>query len=195
MSDLGKGLAALGLRHTAGQLDDVVALATKRRWSPTQLLEHLVQSEQQERTRRSLERRLLRSRLGRFTPMTEFDWAWPKRIDRAIVEAVLQLDFLVGARNVVLVAPQGLGKTMIAQNIAHAAILAGHHVLFKTAAEVLLDLGAQESARGLARRLNYYATRGLLVIDEIGDLSYDGRAADLLFQVVSRRYERRSLIL
>ena len=195
MSDLGTGLATLGLRHTAGHLDDVVALATKRRWSPTQLLEHLVESEQQERTRRSLERRLLRSRLGRFTPMSEFDWAWPKRLDRATVEAVLHLDFLAAARNVVLVAPQGLGKTMIAQNIAHAAVLAGHHVLFRTAAEVLLDLGAQESARGLARRLNYYATRGLLVIDEIGYLSYDARAADLLFQVVSRRYERRSLVL
>jgi DNA replication protein DnaC len=96
---------------------------------------------------------------------------------------------------VVLVAPQGLGKTMIAQNIAHAAVLAGHHVLFKTAAELLLDLGAQDSARGLGRRLNYYATRGLFVIDEIGYLSYDARAADLLFQVVSRRYERRSLVL
>jgi len=69
------------------------------------------------------------------------------------------------------------------------------HVLFKTAAELLLDLGAQESARGLGRRLNYYATRGLFVIDEIGYLSYDARAADLLFQVVSRRYERRSLVL
>ena len=168
MSELAQRLTTLGLRATAGQLDDVVALATKRRWGPTQLLEHLVESEQQERTRRSLERRLLRSRLGRFTPMTEFDWAWPKRIDRPIVDAVLQLDFLAGARNVVLVAPQGLGKTMIAQNIAYAAVLAGHHVLFKTAAELLLDLGAQESARGLARRLNYYATRGVLVIDEIG---------------------------
>src|SRR5713101_6153700 len=136
MSDLVKGLAALGLRHTAAQLDDVVALATKRRWSPTQLLEHLVETEQQERARRSLERRLLRSRLGRFTPMSDFDWAWPTRIDRALVEAVLHLDFLAGASNVVLVAPQALGKTMIAQNIAHASVLARHHVLFKTAAEV-----------------------------------------------------------
>jgi DNA replication protein DnaC len=93
------------------------------------------------------------------------------------------------------VASQGLGKTMIAQNIAHAAVLAGAHVLFKTAAELLLDLGGQESARTLGRRLNYYATRGLLVLDEIGYLSYDARAADLLFQVVSRRYERRSLVL
>jgi DNA replication protein DnaC len=127
--------------------------------------------------------------------MSEFDWAWPKRIDRAAVEAALRLDFLADARNVVLVAAQGLGKTMVAQNIAHAAVLAGTHVLFTTAAQLLLDLGSQESTRGLARRLNHYATRGLLLVDEIGYLSYDARAADLLFQVVSRRYERRSLVL
>ena len=104
MAPLVEHLAALGLRHTAEHLDDLVALATKRRWSPTQLLEHLTETEQQERTRRSLERRLARSRLGRFTPMSDFDWAWPKRIDRAAVEAVLRLGFLPDAHNVVLVA-------------------------------------------------------------------------------------------
>jgi len=165
MAPLPDQLATLGLRYTAAHLDDVVALATKRRWSPTQLLEHLVDREQHERTRRSLERRLARSRLGRFTPMSDFDWAWPKRIDRPAVEAALRLDFLADARNVVLVAAQGLGKTMIAQNIGHAAVLAGTHVLFTTAAQLLLDLGSQESTRSLARRLNHYATRGLLLID------------------------------
>ena len=158
MAPLAEQLAALGLRDTAAQLDDVVALATKRRWSPTQLLEHLVQSEQQERTRRSLERRLARSRLGRFTPMSDFDWAWPKRIERAAVEATLRLDFLTDAWNVALVAAQGLGKTMIAQNIAHAAVLADTHVLFTTAAQLLLDLGSQESTRALARHLHASTT-------------------------------------
>ena len=71
MAPLAEQLAALGLRDTAARLDDVVALATKRRWSPTQLLEHLVESEHQERNHRSLERRLARSRLGRFAPMSE----------------------------------------------------------------------------------------------------------------------------
>jgi DNA replication protein DnaC len=135
MTPLADQLVALGLHDTAAHLDDLVALATKRRWSPAQLLEHLVASEQQERTRRGLERRLARSRLGRFTPMSDFDWAWPKRIDRAAIDALLRLDFLADARNVVLVAAQGLGKTMIAQNIAHAAVLAGTHVLFTTAAQ------------------------------------------------------------
>jgi len=195
MAPLSDTLKALGLHHTAAHLDDLVALATKRRWSPVQLLEHLVATEQQERTRRSLERRLTRARIGRFTPMTDFDWAWPTRIDRVAVEAALRLDFLTDARNLVLVAPQGLGKTMIAQNLAHQAVLAGHRVLFLTAAHMLLDLGGQDSARSLARRLQYYSQQALLLIDEIGYLSYDARAADLLFQVVSRRYERRSLVL
>jgi DNA replication protein DnaC len=195
-TDLKEPLRLLGLRHTADALDDLLALATKSRWSAQQLLEHVARIELDDRARRSLERRLGRSHLGRFKPMADFDWAWPKRIDRDAVEAALHLEFLDKAYNVVLVAPQGLGKTMIAQNIAHAAVQAGHSVLFTTAAQLLLDLGTQESARGLDQRLRHYCNRtGLLVLDEIGYLSYDNRNADLLFQVVSRRYERRSIVL
>ncbi len=139
--------------------------------------------------------RVGRSKLGGFKPLAEFDWAWPKRIEREAVESAAKLEFLDEAHNVVLVAPQGLGKTMIAQNIVHAALLKGHSALFITAAQMLLDLGAQESVRALDRRLRYYTSRPLLCIDEIGYLSYDARNADLLFQVVSRRYERKSLVL
>jgi len=195
MPPLRDTLKALGWHHTATHLDDLIAQATKQRWLPIQLLDHRAATEQDERTRRSLERRLARARIGRFKPMTDFDWAWPTRIDRPAVEAALRLDFLAAGRNLVLVAAQGLGKTMIAQNIAHQAVLAGHRVVFLTAAQLLLDLGGQDSARSLGRRLQYYSQQGLLLIDEIGYLSYDARAADLLFQIVSRRYERRSLAL
>jgi len=189
-------LTTLGLRATAIGLDDLVARATKHRWSPTQLLEPLAAAEQEDRARRGLERRLARARLGRFKPMADFDWAWPKRLDRDAVEAALRLDFLAEARNIVLIANQGLGKTMIAQNIGHQAVLAGHSVLFVTASQLLLDLAAQDSARGLDRRLRHYGTRtSLLIVDEIGYLSYDTRNADLLFQVIARRHEKKSLIL
>jgi DNA replication protein DnaC len=189
-------LKSIGLHHTAHNLDDFIASATRQRLGPAELLEHLCACEQQERGRRSLERRVSRSRLGRFKPVADFDWSWPKRIDRDAVEAALRLDFLKDHRNIVFVAPQGLGKTMLAQNIAHQAILAGHSVLFVTAAQLLLDLGGQDSARGLDRRLRHYCGRtALLVIDEIGYLSYDARNADLLFQVINRRYEQRSLVL
>lgn len=195
MDDLAAALHALGLRHTAAQLDDLIAQATRQRLGPRALLELLAAREQADRARRSLERRTARSRVGRFRPMADFEWDWPRAIDRARVEAALRLDFLADARNVVLVAAQGLGKTMIAQNVAHAAVLAGHSVIFTTAAQLLLDLGAQDSARALDRRLRHYANAKLLIVDEVGYLSYDTRNADLLFQLVSRRYEKRSLVL
>lgn len=198
MSDvttLHERLRALGLTAAADGFDDLVALATKKRWSTTQIFEHVADIEERERSRRSLERRLSRSHLGKFKPIADFDWNWPTKIDRALVESAVGLHFLGAARNVVLVAPQGLGKTMIAQNIAHQAILAGHSVLFTTAAQMLLDLGGQESSRSLERRLRHYAKQSLLVVDELGYLAFDNRNADLLFQVVSRRYERKSLVL
>jgi DNA replication protein DnaC len=87
-------------------------------------------------------------------------------------------------------------QSRIAQNIGHQAVLAGHSVLFTTASQLLLDLAGQDSARGLDRRLRHYSTRTtLLIIDEIGYLSHDSRNADLLFQIVSRRHERKSLVL
>jgi DNA replication protein DnaC len=193
--DLRDVLRSLGLTVTAAGFDDLIALATKKRWGPTELLEHIATSEDRERSRRSLERRLRRSRLERFKPMADFDWNWPTKIERPLVESAVRLDFIGDARNVVLVAPQGLGKTMIAQNVAHQAVLAGHSVLFISAAQLLLDLGGQESARALDRRLKHYAKVGLLVLDEIGFLAFDNRNADLLFQVISRRYEKKSVVL
>lgn len=195
MSELVDRLRKLGLRATAAQLADLVARMTKDRSGPGQILEAIADLEEKDRARRSLDRRLGRSRIGRFKSMADFDWGWPTKIDRDRIEAVLRLDFIGEARNVVLVAPQGLGKTMIAQNIAHEAILAGHSVLVVGAAQLLLDLAAQDSARSLERRLRHYAKQSLLVIDEIGYLAFDNRNADLLFQVVARRYEKKSVVL
>lgn len=195
MTKLADQLNDLGLRYTADALDDLIALATKKRFSHTQMLEYLADHELADRARRSVERRLSRSKIGRFKPIADFDWAWPERIDRDAVDAALRLEFLERTGNVVLVAPQGLGKTTIAKNIAHNAVLAGSSVLFTTAAQMLLDLSSQESARALERRLRHYQRFALLVVDEIGYLSYDNRNADLFFQVVSRRYEQKSLVL
>ncbi|MCC6645565.1 MAG: ATP-binding protein, partial [Polyangiaceae bacterium] len=188
-------MLALGLDASAPLLDDLVATATKQRWGLVDALAHIVDLEEKDRARRGLDRRMKRSKLEQFKPMVDFDWSWPTKIDRALVEATVLADFVDAKRNVVLVAQGGLGKTMIAQNIANAAVLAGHTVLFVSAAQMLLDLAAQESASALERRLRHYAKVGLLILDEIGFLSFDNRNADLLFQVVSRRYEKKSLVV
>ena len=194
-TDLGATLKALGLWRIAEDLDDFVARATKARWSVVQVLAELARLEAQERARRSCERRLSGSRVGRFKPMADFDWTWPKKIDRAAVERVLGLGFVERGENVVLVAPQGVGKTMIAKNLAHGAVLAGQSELFISASDLLLDRNKQDTARALERRLAHYARPHVLCVDEIGYLSYDNRAADLLFQIVSRRYERRPIVM
>jgi DNA replication protein DnaC len=151
--------------------------------------------EEEERARRSLERRLGRAHLGRFKPLCDFDWSWPKRCDRAPFEALMTLDFLKEATNVVLVGPNGVGKTTLARNLAHQALIHGHTVLFATAGQLLGDLAALDSDSALRRRLRYYAAPTLLVIDKVGYLSYSNRHADLLFELISRRYEQKSTLI
>ena len=152
-------------------------------------------AEEEERQRRSLERRVRSAKLGRFKPMADFDWSWPEEIDRDHVEDVLGLGFLEEHANVVIVGSNGVGKTTIAQNIGYQALMHGHTVRRATASEMLNDLAAQESSMALARRLRRYCNPSLLIVDEIGYLSYDSRYGDLLFEVVSRRHEQKSIML
>jgi DNA replication protein DnaC len=192
---LASNLTRLGLHRLAADLDDLIARATRGRWSPVQLLEGVVTAELEDRARRSVERRLKRARLGRFKSIADWEWDWPKALNRPVLERVLGLDFVGRGENVILVGAQGLGKTMLAKNLVHQAVLAGHSALFTTASELLLDLNGQETARALERRLRHYTRPALLVIDEIGYLSYDTRAADLLFQIISRRYEQKAIVV
>ena len=194
-TDLARQLEALRLFRTAEDLDDFLARAVKRRLGPRAVLEELVREETAERERRSLERRRSAAKLGRFKTIDDFDWNWPKKIDRSVLDRALSGELVRQRENLILVAAQGLGKTMLARNIAHQAVLQGYSALFVEASRMLLDLGAQDSARALERRFRHYARPALLCIDEVGYLSYDARAADLLFEVVSRRYEQKSIVI
>jgi len=192
---LSANLKRLGLTYTAETLNDLIARATQKRWSPSVLLETLAQAELDDRARRRLERRLRGARLGRFKPMTDWEWNWPKQIHRPTVERVFTLDFITKGENVILAGNQGLGKTMLTKNLLHHAVLAGHSALFTTASDLLLDLNGRETSRALERRLRAYSRPQVLAIDEIGYLAYDAHAADLLFQVITRRYENKSVVV
>lgn len=158
-------------------------------------LPKLLDFEETERGRRSLERRIRNAKLGPFKPMADFEWGWPKEIDRELCSELFQLDFVTEPANVVLVGPNGVGKSMIAKNLAHQAILSGFTARFLSASELLNDLAAQESSSALIRRLKHYSQPQILVIDELGYLATSNEHADLLFEVVTRRYERKPIIL
>ena len=155
----------------------------------------LLEWEDVERKKRGLERRLNQARIGRFKSLADFDWQWPTQCDKAAVSELMTLDFITQAINVILVGSNGVGKSTIAQNLAHHAVLQGYTALFIDAAQMLGDLSAQDGDNALRRRIKHYAQPQVLVIDELGYLSYGNRHADLLFEIVNRRYEEKSTII
>ena len=161
----------------------------------TPLLLKFIRWELDERQQRSLERRLSSAKLGRFKPLAEFDWQWPSKIDQQAIQSLMQLDFLTDASNIILIGSNGVGKSTLAQNLGYRAVMQGHTVLFTTAANMLSDLAAQDGDNALRRRLQHYAKPTLLIIDEIGYLSYSNRHADLLFEIINRRYEHHSTVV
>lgn len=186
-TDLKARLKSLGLFGLTACIDQIA----DKPW-----LQEVLAIEERERQKRSLERRLRNARVSAFKPMADFDWAWPKKLEREAVDDLFSFGFLKSGHNVVLVGPNGVGKTMILKNVAHQGVVRGHTVRFATASDMLADLAAQESSAALARRLRRYVTPNLLCVDEVGYLSYDTRYADLLFEVVTRRYDQqRSIVI
>jgi DNA replication protein DnaC len=151
--------------------------------------------EEVERKRRGLERRLSEAHIGRYKPLADFDWHWPQQCDKQAVLELMHLEFIANATNVILVGPNGVGKSTIAQNLAYQAVMQGYTALFIDAAQMLGDLSSQDGDNALRRRLKHYAKPQVLVIDELGYLSYGTRHADLLFEIVNRRYEEKSTIV
>lgn len=184
--DLPRRLNALGLRGVAEHLDD---------FDNAQWLSHLIDIEEADRAQRGLERRLRNAKLGRFTPFADFDTTWPKKVDQEQLQELFTLNFIDEAANVILVGPNGVGKTMIAKNLVHQAVLKGHTARFITASELLNDLAAQETGTALTRKLKQYSHWRVLAIDELGYLAASARHGDLLFEVINRRYQEKPIIL
>lgn len=193
--DVIESLRSLGFRTPADALQAFLQDATKRRLTPNQVCEGLVALEKRERDARNLARRTRRATLGSFKALDGFDWAHPRSIDRALYERLCELDFVERGENVLLRGASGVGKTTLAQNLGEAALERGYSVRFTTLAAALADLLKQESLPAFERRLRRYTTPDLLIIDELGYIPCDTRSADLLYNIISRRHEKRSTVI
>lgn len=192
---LAEVLHALGLDHAASLLDAATAKAIARNDSPTALLDPLMREELRAQLERRAQKALRRAAIFPLTTLDAFDFDFPEAIDRDLVLRAASLDFVRERANCVLVGPSGVGKTHLANAIGQRACLAGFRVRFTTAADLVNDLVAASARNGLHRRLAFWAVPDLLLVDELGYLTFDSRGADLLYQVFNRRYQRAATIV
>jgi len=174
---------------------ELAAEAARTAMPHLDFLGRLVAGETALRFERLVARRLREARLPFVKTLDQYNWKHPTRIDRAQIQALFTLDFLHDHTNVVFVGTVGLGKTHLMLALANTACVAGYSVLFTTAAAMVNNLAAAQLAGRLPRELRKYTSPQLLCIDELGFVPLDKTAADLLFQVVSERYERGSIAL
>ena len=169
--------------------------AARQSWSHTAHLERLLEGECLLRRENRSQRRLQSARFPVPKTLDTFDWSWPKKIDRVHVQDLLRLAFLNTHANVILLGGVGVGKSHIATALGREACLAGHSVRWVSTIDMINALVAAQAAQRLRQELRKYLAPTLLILDELGYLPIDKQGADLLFQVISARYERGSILL
>lgn len=193
--DLSSNMKRLGFRIGEETVSALFTHAIKSRLSVVQGVEKLMQSECDERDSRNLATRLKQASLGTVPALDKFDWDHPAQVDRQEYERLMTLDFIRSGHNVLLRGPSGVGKTTLAQNLGLAALQHGYTVRMTTLATALAGLLSQESLPATERRLRQYERPDLLILDELGYIPCDSRAADMFFNIIARRHERRSVVV
>src|SRR5690242_12635210 len=188
-------LDALHLSHVKSHYQELATAAAQKQIAHLAYLAELIEGEASVRETRAIVRRVKNARFPFLKTMEDFEWNWPKKINRPQIQNLFRLAFIASSTNIVFISTVGLGKTHCAIALGHAACIGGHSVLFTTAVDIINTLAAAQSAGRLKREIGRYLKPGLLIIDELGYLPIDKLGADLLFQIISQRYERAPMVI
>ena len=188
-------LTYLKLMFIREHFEPLAKEAAQTHWGHVDYLARLIEGEALDRQQRAIQRRLRLARFPVIKTLESFQWTWPRKINRLQVQNLFRLKFIEDKANVILLGGVGLGKSHLATALGYTACLKGHSVLFATAVEVINTLVAAQNTGRLKQELNKYLKPTLIILDEIGYLPIDKTGADLLFQIISQRYERGSIVL
>ena len=190
-----ENLAYLRLPWIRENHEPVADEAAAKEWTYTKFLHRLTERETNLRSTHATDRRIKNARFPVIKSMDQFDWTWPKKINRTQIQNLFRLQFIEQKSNIILLGGLGLGKTHIAVALGYQACLQGHRSLFTSVADIINTLSAAQAAQKLKNELKKYLRPELLVIDEFGFMPIDKHGADMLFQVISQRYEQGSIIM
>jgi DNA replication protein DnaC len=185
----------LQLPFIKAQYNELAQQAAQQSWTHAEYLRRLIDGQYQQRLQHTIQLRVKAARFPVLKTLDQFRWDWPKKINRLQVQNLFRLEFLAQKANVIFLGNVGLGKSHLASALGYAACLEGHSVLFANAIEVINDLSAAQKKTTLKTELKKYLRPRILILDEVGYLPIDQHGADLLFQVISQRYERGSIVL
>ena len=195
MNDLTKQIAYLKLPYIQENHETVAQLAARKKWTHVHYLSELIKEESNLRKDRIIQRRIRMARFPVVKTLDQFDWSWPKKINRAQVQNLFRLKFIEDKSNVVFIGGVGLGKTHLSSALGYQACLKGHTVVFASAIDTINHLISAQRTERLKQELKKYQKPSLLILDELGYLPIDKNGADLLFQIISQRYEQGSIVI
>jgi len=188
---------ALRLKAIAEHLEQTTVLAEHRNWTPLQMIDHLFELELQLRQKNRIERCFKQSKLYEKTTIDQFDFTFhgSRKNQKSRIVNLMDLEFIKHRKDIILIGNPGVGKSYLAKCMAYAATQAGIKVLFTTAMDMINHLIAADADHSMLKKLQYYQSQELLVIDEIGYLSLGTQGSNLFFQVISARHERKSTVI
>jgi DNA replication protein DnaC len=193
--DLRRQLQLLKLPYILEHFEELASKASAEQWSHVEFLARLIEGEAAAHQDRARQRRITQAGFPVLKTLERFDFTWPTKINRPAVQNLFRLKFIDDKANAILIGGVGLGKTHLATALGLAACHAGRRVCFAIAIDIINNLLAAQKAGRLVKKLKEYTRPELLIIDELGYLPIDQRGADLLFQIISQRYERGSIVL
>ena len=187
----------LKLKAIADDLESTIILAEQKNWSMLQAIDHLFSLEIELRRKNRINRCFKQSKLYETPTIDQFDFDYhhSRKRNKTRILNLMDLEFYEYKKDIILIGNPGVGKSLVAKCIAYGATQAGQKVLFTTAMDMINHLIAAEADHSLLKKLYYYQSQELLVIDEIGYLSLGSQGSNLFFQVISARHEKRSTII